>query len=350
MELHEETETPATSDATRRGPEASDRGGTSAATALSAGQHRALQRRSDTRGLVRFAGHLGAIFAAAALYAVALRHTGWSPASLAAAIVYGFTLVTMFAPMHESVHRTAFRSLWLNNTAGWIAGLLSFYNSTFYRHYHGWHHRFTQLPGKDPELDDPKPTSLGTYLLELMGVNWWTGKLRGHTMIARGRVQGYGFLNDRTRPAVVRSVRAQLLVYGVAIVASIGAGYPYFVVYWLLPVALGQPLLRAILLAEHTGCSEEPNALTNTRTTYTLAPIRFLMWNMPYHAEHHRYPAVPFFALETVHRTLGPGLRHVARGGYIRFNLALLRGLLGPRQPPAPGHSAEAGAGAGAPR
>ena len=66
----------------------------------------------------------------------------------------------MFAAMHESVHRTAFKSRWLNNAVGWFAGLLSFYNSTFYRHYHGWHHRFTQLPGKDPELDDRKPTSL----------------------------------------------------------------------------------------------------------------------------------------------------------------------------------------------
>jgi fatty acid desaturase len=41
--------------------------------------------------------------------------------------------VTMFAAMHEAVHRTAFRSLWLNNSVGWLAGLLSFYNSTFYR-------------------------------------------------------------------------------------------------------------------------------------------------------------------------------------------------------------------------
>src|SRR5437868_8749997 len=82
--------------------------------ALSGSEQRALQRRSDARGLLRFAGHLGAIAAAAALYATSRSLTGsFSLASLGAAVIYGFTLVTMFAAMHEAVHRTAFKSTWL---------------------------------------------------------------------------------------------------------------------------------------------------------------------------------------------------------------------------------------------
>jgi fatty acid desaturase len=30
---------------------------------------------------------------------------------------------------------------------------------------------------------------------------------------------------------------------------------------------------------------------------------------MPYHAEHHGWPAVPFHALPTLHRLVRPGLR-----------------------------------------
>src|SRR6195952_2742107 len=138
---------------------------------------RLLQRRSDVRGAWRFAGHLAAIGCSGWLYALALDASPWWLIALAA-IRFGFYLVKMFSGMHESVHRTAFKSLWLNNTVGWFAGLLSFYNSTFYRYYHGWHHRFTQLPGKDPELDDPKPTSVWSYVVELSGVTWWVGKLR----------------------------------------------------------------------------------------------------------------------------------------------------------------------------
>jgi len=41
-------------------------------------------------------------------------------------------------------------------------------------------------------------------------------------------------------------------------------------------------------------------------------PIRFLMWNMPYHAEHHLCPAVPFHQLPALHRLLQEKLAHVA--------------------------------------
>jgi fatty acid desaturase len=126
---------------------------------------------------------------------------------------------------------------------------------------------------------------------------------------------------------VIRSVRLQLLAYGTAIAASFAAGQPLFVMYWLVPVALGQPLLRAILLAEHTGCTNDGNPLTNTRTTYTIWPVRFLMWEMPYHAEHHRYPALPFYALARAHEVLGPRLGFVERGGYIAMNLGVLRSI-----------------------
>jgi fatty acid desaturase len=301
----------------------------SSANALPAEELRRLQQRADRPGLVRLLGHFVAIFGTAGLYALCLAGSAPALVSLLAAVAYGFTLVTMFAAMHESVHRTAFKTRALNDGVGWVAGLLSFYNSTFYRHYHGWHHRFTQLPGRDPELEDGKPTSLGTYLLEVSGIPWWIGKLKTHATIALGRVEHYGFLNERTRPEVIRSVRWQMLAYGVAIAGSFALGSPLFVTYWLAPAALAQPLLRAILLAEHTGCSHDGNPLSNTRTTYTIWPVRFLMWEMPYHAEHHRWPALPFYALAQAHEALGPKLAHLERGGYIGMNRGLLKAITG---------------------
>ena len=68
------------------------------------------------------------------------------------------------------VHQTAFASRAANDLVGWIAGVLSFYNATFYRHFHAWHHRYTQDPARDPELiyppdragDRPSVTSLNS--------------------------------------------------------------------------------------------------------------------------------------------------------------------------------------------
>ncbi len=285
-----------------------------------------LNQRSNVKGFVHLLGHLAILAVSGYLWAT---QPHWAIA-LPALVVYGFGIATMFAPLHECVHRTAFASQGLNDAVAWLAGLLSFYNSTFYRRYHKWHHRYTQIPGKDPELDDPKPTTLRAYLLELSGLPWWLGKLRGHSKIALGRVEDYPYLSQTGASEAIRSTRLQLAVYGGAIALSVAAGHPWAVwLYWVLPLAVGQPLLRFILLAEHTGCSQDNNPLTNTRTTFTLPPLRFLMWNMPYHTEHHLYPSIPFHALAEAHRQLRPNLAHVATG-YLQVNRQIIANL---RQP-----------------
>jgi len=48
-----------------------------------------------------------------------------------------------------------------------------------------------------------------------------------------------------------------------------------------------------------------------------------LMWNMPFHAEHHLYPSLPFHALAQAHRQLAPQLAVLAPG-----YLAVHRGFL----------------------
>jgi fatty acid desaturase len=291
---------------------------------LSTEELRQLGQRSDARGLIRLTGHVAMLSVAGIGYGFAVERHAALGVRLLGALALGFTQVTFFAAMHECVHRTAFRTRWLNDAVAWLAGLLSFYNSTFYRPYHGWHHRYTQLAGRDPELEDAKPKSLGAYLVELSAVTWWLGKLATYFELARGRTKAYGFLNDENAPGVVRSVRLQLLVYLAAIGVSFGA-QPFFVTYWLVPMAVAQPLLRAMLLAEHMGCSNDANMLSNTRTTHTNWLVRFLMWEMPYHADHHRYPALPFFALAKAHARLEPYLAHVARRGYVELHAGFVQ-------------------------
>ena len=69
-------------------------------------------------------------------------------------------------------------------------------------------------------------------------------------------------------------------------------------------------------------------ALSNTRTTLTIWPVRLLMWNLPYHAEHHLYPSIPFHALPTAHAQVRDQLGFVA-DGYLSVHRALLPGMMG---------------------
>jgi fatty acid desaturase len=96
--------------------------------------------------------------------------------------------------------------------------------------------------------------------------------------------------------------------------------------YWFLPAIMAQPFLRALLIVEYTGCSHDRNGLTNTCTTLTAFPIQLLMWNMPYHAEHHLYPAVPFHRLPALHRKIRVKLAHIAPS-YPAANCAVIWSL-----------------------
>lgn len=281
-----------------------------------------LLRRSDRRGALQLAAHLGCMIATGVLVWLALP-VWWL--LIPAMVLYGFTIVTWFAPMHECVHRTAFATPALNAVVGWVAGVVSFYNSTFYWYFHAWHHRYTQDPARDPELMLPKATSRLAYLLEISGVNFWWRRALDYPRLALGLARGLPFLPETARRRVALSMAAQLLVYLAAVVAIV-LGWHALLYFWLLPAVLAQPLLRVLLICEHSGCSLDGNPLGNTRTTLASWPVRLLMWNMPFHAEHHAYPSIPFHQLPAVHRQMRQSLVHLAPG-YLAANRAIIAAL-----------------------
>lgn len=289
---------------------------------LTAEALKTLNTRSNWRGLTQLAGHLTVMGISGYFWATG---DNWLRV-IPALIIYGFSFAAMFAVVHESCHRTAFASNRLNDLVAWCAGVLSGYNSSFYRRYHKWHHRYTQIIGKDPELEDPKPTNLKEYITEISGFNWWMGKLKTHYRVATGKLDNYPYIAENARDEVIKSTRLQILVYISAIAISLILGQPLFITYWLLPLAVGQPILRAILLAEHTGCSNNNNPLTNTRTTLTWFPIKFTIWNLPFHAEHHLYPSIPFHALPKAHQKLKAYFTVIDRG-YLKVNWDIIKAL-----------------------
>jgi fatty acid desaturase len=283
-------------------------------------QLRLWSRRSDTPGLIHLAGHIAVLFLTGCCIWLA-RGTLWLwPAMWA----HGVVLIFLFTPLHECIHRTAFRTRALNEAIAFVIGLLILLPREYFRAFHFAHHRFTQDPARDPELAAPKPTNLRQWLWHVSGMPYWIAQARSTVTHAFGRAAETFSTDDNQRSAVILEARIVLAIYAVVLVASLATGSTAALLYWVIPALLGQPALRLYLMAEHGLCPLAPDMLENTRTTYTNAVIRALAWNMPYHAEHHAYPAVPFHRLAEVNRAIGPRLK-VTAPGYIDVQRQILQ-------------------------
>ncbi len=278
-----------------------------------------LTRRADWPGLLRFAAHFGAILAVAVLILVKIPY--WPLLMLP----LGILIISLFTALHETIHETAFRSPLLNRIVANICGFLVVVPPVWFRYFHFAHHGHTHDPVNDPELMTEKPETLRQYAAHLSGIPYWIAMAKTIAANVRGPNRE-AFVAERGRAKVVTEARIFVGLYALLFAGSLMAGSAVLLWIWIVPVLLGQPFLRAYLLAEHARCPHVANMLENTRTTFTNAVVRFIAWNMPYHAEHHAYPTVPFHKLPRFHEIVREHLKTTEKG-YARFHRNFARDL-----------------------
>ena len=279
---------------------------------LTTNQRESLLQRSDSAGLKHLALYLLAMGLCSALIVLQV------PFQPVIMLLQGILIVFLFTTVHETIHKTAFRSAWINDTVAAVCGFLILLPPHWFRYFHFAHHRHTHDPEKDPELATPKPSTVAQYALYLSGLPYWSAQARTLFVNAAGR-NADEFVPAGGRARVRLEARLFLSVYALLLAVSLALASPILLWIWVVPALLGQPFLRAYLLAEHTLCPHVANMLDNSRTTFTNALIRFIAWNMPYHAEHHAYPAVPFHKLPKFHTVTRRFLSQTERG-YARFH------------------------------
>jgi fatty acid desaturase len=276
--------------------------------------------RSNWPGL----GHLGAfllVLVGTGSLVIASMGTYWL---VPAMFMHGVVLVHLFALQHECSHYTVFAHRTLCEVLGRICGFVLCVPHQFFRHEHMKHHTHTQIEGEDPELI-PLPKTLWGYLLYVSAIPYWYRQIEGVVRRALGELtdEEKGFLRESVRGAIERESQHHLIGYGLSIASMLVFGSTAPIYLWLLPALLGEPVMRAIRMAEHVGKPLVPDMLQNTRTTNVSWPMRFLCWNMNYHIEHHYAPAVPYHALPALHAMLG---KHVVPAqGYFGANRDILR-------------------------
>jgi len=262
-----------------------------------------LTQRSDALGLAHLAAHVGLILICGIWI--------WARAPFWQVLlpVQGILLVFLFTLEHECTHKTPFANPTLNDWVGRAGGVVLILPFEWFRYFHLAHHRWTNLPGQDPELASPKPQTWNAWVWHVSGLPFWLAGLRTLVRLATKRERA-AYLPESALPRLQREALVVLCVYALSL-AYFGATLFWV---WLVPILLGQPFLRLFLLAEHGDCPMVANMFANTRTTFTNRVVRFLAWNMPYHVEHHVYPMVPFHKLPELHARMRAHLQITADG------------------------------------
>ena len=280
-----------------------------------------LTLKSDRKGLTALAVHLGAVVLLAIL--IGLRVPLW-PVLL---VPQGILIIFLFTALHETIHRTAFKTAWINDAVAHLCGFLILLPADWFRYFHFAHHRHTQDPEHDPELASPKPETWRQFAWHVSGLPIWAFHVSTLVRNSRGQCAD-GFVPASGRPKITREARRMLVGYGVLAAASVALGSSLLLFAWIVPALLGQPFLRLYLLAEHGRCAFVANMFENTRTTFTNRLVRRLAWNMPYHAEHHAFPGVPFHRLPQFHALTRAHLMET-EDGYWRFHEKYVQALDG---------------------
>jgi fatty acid desaturase len=292
-----------------------------------------IQSRSDGPALRRFAAQYALLLGAGVV--VALGVGPWWAQALAL-LTFALMTMAMFAVGHETLHGTAFASRALN---GWVCALACapiYYAPTGFREFHFAHHRHTHDPAKDPELvvgGKPTPaitSGLSVYLPFVTGLPLIFYKVGMLLAAAVGKPQAVWdrflfFVPAKARARMGWEARGVIALHAAWVTA--GALWLPGLLTLLWGQVLGHSLLALYITAEHNGLPHAGDILERTRTTYASAPVKWLMWNMPYHAEHHAYPAVPWHALPQVHALIAPELRHTV-ADYPAFHVRVWRSLL----------------------
>lgn len=262
---------------------------------------KALMKRSNRKGLLHAFVYFSGLFILGWLACLSIG-TVWMVPTF---FVYGTVYCFSNHMLHETHHRTPFRSDKLNSIFNWIAGFMIGEEPVFNRWQHLQHHFHTYSYPDDPEAEPERPVHLLKFMAKYFGF--------GPTGVKRVIKHACGRITEEADDYVPRShwrqlvwsargfIAAHILLIAVCLVAhswlpllfTVGARY------------YGAPIPRALDVLQHLGLETNvDDHRLNTRDVYLNPILQFLYWNMNYHIEHHMFPSVPFHALPQLHEEI----------------------------------------------
>lgn len=284
-------------------------------------QMKALQQRSDAKGLLQAGSQLAVVILTGWLCFYAYHH--WSlPLILLAFFVHGtfFAFLSPAAACHELSHGTPFKTKALNEFFYNLFAFLSWTNPVFFRVSHTEHHQNTLHDEVDQEV--VLPAAFGWFDWIRIFTFSVAGAPRGiglHNVVLRHASHACGRLYtdwehrlfDETPKKKKELIRwGRILVLGHLALAAL---FIYLGQWILIPIVVlpfyATWLGALVGLTQHAGLHDNvPDFRKSCRSVKMGWFNRWCYWNMNYHIEHHMYAAVPFHALPKLNKLIAHDL------------------------------------------
>lgn len=190
----------------------------------------------------------------------------------------------IFTPMHEGAHRSMSRVKPINELVGRISASMLLVAFPFFRFVHLEHHRYTNVPEKDPDfLCGQQPfvkMVIGWLFLDFFYVSFYLKHIK-----------------KRPKLEVFESLITVILLWS-SIITLCYLGYAQVVLLlWVIPARIAVFMLAFSL----DYLPHKPHKITSVENPYQATMVREhwlltpLMFYQNYHLIHHLYPSVPFY-------------------------------------------------------
>ena len=268
-----------------------------------------LSKRSDTPGLVHFA-----IYFASLIFFGYLSYAFWGTWFF---LLFFFIYSTIYtfgvANTHETVHRTAFKTRWINEVFCYISFFQLHSEPLSFRWSHTFHHSKTlQTEGEyDHEIEVSRPTDLIRFFLKFIPLtDLFYIHQSSFVNIAKLAIGIMSPSNKITAPKdqqkkITRNARFLLLIWFLIISVSFYFNTLWPIIFYFLPPFVGRPIHFAVNVTQHLAAKLDTKDHRLSTYTVILNPIlSFYYWHMEYHIEHHMFPMVPSYNLKKLRQEI----------------------------------------------
>ena len=287
-----------------------------------------LSQRKDLPGLIHFFFYFLFLFISGYL-AYITWGTWWS---LFFFFIYGTIYAFSVANWHETVHRTAFKTRWINEIFYHTSSFMCDFEGFRWRWSHTFHHTYTlQTEGDyDHEIQISRPTELFWFFLNYIP---FTDLLYPHRLI-KYEVLKHAFgklapvvnisVPKNQKKKIIWNSRLYVLIWINIFVFSFYIGSILPILYIILPTYYGKPIWFAVNVTQHLGAAIDTKDHRLSSYSLKINPIlSFLYWKMEYHLEHHMFPMVPSYNLKKLQNEIKDQLPKPFNGLYDFYKAVL---------------------------